>query len=72
MQNKNYNISAFEISEKRINFMRKNNIKVIDELDNFKDKFDLIYSEETFEHISKPKETPIPLMFFKPIMVLYY
>ena len=61
MQNKNYNISAFEISEKRINFMRKNNIKVIDELDNFKDKFDLIYSEETFEHISKPKETLVAM-----------
>ena len=57
MQEKGFNISAFEISENRINFMKKNNIKVISKLNNSKDKFDLIYSEETFEHISNPRET---------------
>ena len=57
MQEKGFNISAFEISENRINFMKKNNIKVINKLDNPNDKFDLIYSEETFEHISNPRET---------------
>ena len=57
IQEKGFNISAFEISENRINFMKRNNIKVINKLDNLKDKFDLIYSEETFEHISNPRET---------------
>lgn len=57
LQNKNYNICAFEISKKRIDFMKKNKIKVVNELKNSQDKFDLIYSEETFEHISHPKET---------------
>ena len=57
MKEKGFNISAFEISENRINFMKKNNINVINKLDNSKNKFDLIYSEETFEHISDPRET---------------
>lgn len=57
MQEKNFNVSAFEISKSRIDFMIKNNLKVINKLDNSKDKFDLIYSEETFEHISNPRET---------------
>ena len=57
LQSKNYNVCAFEISKKRIEFMRENNVQVIKELNDSKKKFDLVYSEETFEHIHDPKET---------------
>ena len=56
-KNKGFNVSAYEISETRINFMKKNQISVISKINDFTKKFDFIYSEETFEHINDPKET---------------
>ena len=41
--------------------MKERGIKTISDLDNLKDKFDLIYSEETFEHIPNPRDTLIKL-----------
>jgi SAM-dependent methyltransferase len=60
-KNNNFNVSAYEVSESRINFMKKNQIMTISTFDNIEDKFDFIYSEETFEHISNPKETLMAL-----------
>ncbi len=60
-QNYGYKVSAFEVSKKRIDFMKKNNINVISNLTNHNIKYDFIYSEETFEHISHPKDTIIDL-----------
>jgi 2-polyprenyl-3-methyl-5-hydroxy-6-metoxy-1,4-benzoquinol methylase len=60
-KNNNFNVSAFEVSESRINFMKKNQINIISNIENIKNKFDLIYSEETFEHITNPRETLIAL-----------
>tara|TARA_B100001996_G_C18624907_1_gene579330 strand:- start:95 stop:964 length:870 start_codon:yes stop_codon:yes gene_type:complete len=60
-QDNNFIVSAFEISEKRIDFMKKNKIKVVSDIKNLDYKYDLIYSEETFEHISHPKDTIIEL-----------
>ena len=60
-QNSGYKVSAFEVSEKRIDFMKNNNINVISNLNSHNLKYDLIYSEETFEHISHPKDTIIEL-----------
>lgn len=56
-----FNVFAHEISETRIDFLKKNNIKVIFDIKNIDNKFDFIYSEETFEHIPNPKETLINL-----------
>ncbi len=56
-----FDVYAYEVSESRINFLKKNNINVISNLENLDNKFDFIYSEETFEHISYPKETLINL-----------
>lgn len=53
-----YNISGFEVSSKRIEYARKNGIKVIgnfDELTTY--QFDFINSEQVFEHILNPLET---------------
>ena len=61
---KGFNVSAFEVSESRIKFMKKNNIKILQDLENVSEKFDFIYSEETFEHISNPKETLLNLSNF--------
>ena len=60
-QNSGYKVSAFEVSEKRIDFMKNNNVNVVSNLNNHNLKYDLIYSEETFEHISHPKDTIIEL-----------
>jgi len=57
----NFNVCAYEVSETRINFLKKNNIQLISDITNTNTKFDFIYSEETFEHIANPKETLINL-----------
>lgn len=57
----NFNVYAYEVSETRINFLKKNNIQLISDVINTDIKFDFIYSEETFEHITYPKETLINL-----------
>ena len=57
----NFDVYAFEISDTRIDFLKKNQIKTISDIVNTDNKFDFIYSEETFEHISNPKETLISL-----------
>ena len=61
LKKNSFNISAFEVSKSRIENLRKNNINVISNIDRVEKKFDFIYSEETFEHIAKPKETLIKL-----------
>ncbi|RPF75569.1 MAG: class I SAM-dependent methyltransferase [Rickettsiales bacterium TMED254] len=57
----NFDVYAYEISQSRIEFIKKNQINVISSIENSVNKFDFIYSEETFEHISNPKETLINL-----------
>ncbi len=57
LKKNNFDVYAFEVSKTRINFLKKNNIKVISDIEKTDYKFDFIYSEETFEHISYPKET---------------
>ena len=55
MKNAGYqNISAVEISKKRRQFLKKKNINCKKSLSNFKNKFDLIYSDQTFEHLADP------------------
>jgi len=61
LKNYNFNVHAYEISESRINFIKKNQINVISSIENSANKFDFIYSEETFEHISNPRETLVNL-----------
>ena len=55
LKNFNFDVHAYEVSESRINFMKKNQINVISSIENSANKFDFIYSEETFEHIPNPK-----------------
>ncbi len=61
LKNKNFNICAFEVSDSRIDYMNKKGIRTLTDINETNKKFDFIYSEETFEHISNPKETLITL-----------
>ena len=58
LKKKNFqNISAIEISKKRRVFLSKKNIKSYSDLRFLKKKkFDLIYSDQTLEHLSKPRK----------------
>lgn len=56
-----YNVHGYEVSESRINFMTQNKINVLTNIDNINNKFDFIFSEQTFEHISNPKEMLLSL-----------
>lgn len=57
LQKNNFNVNGFEVSKARINFMENKKIKVISNLKHIKNNYDFIFSEQTFEHISNPKET---------------
>jgi 2-polyprenyl-3-methyl-5-hydroxy-6-metoxy-1,4-benzoquinol methylase len=50
-------VSCLELSKKKINFMKNKNLNVIRNLKNKLNKYDFIYSDQVFEHISNPKET---------------
>ena len=53
-----YNVSGFEVSEQRIEFASKRGINIINSLDgDIVTKFDFIYSNQVFEHISNPLQT---------------
>ena len=61
LKKNNFDVYAYEVSETRIDFLKKNHINVISDVKKIDQKFDFIYSEETFEHISNPRETLINL-----------
>ncbi len=50
------NLYAIEISKKRRDYLKKYNIKCSANLKNQNKKFDLIYSDQTFEHLMQPGE----------------
>lgn len=57
-QSMNFDVSGFEVSKSRIDFAKKNNIKILSDINELKKKsFDFIYSFAVFEHISNPYET---------------
>jgi len=56
MKSLNFKIKCFEISKKRITYMKKNKIYIIKNIKKINEKFDFIYSDQTIEHIPNPKE----------------
>ena len=52
-----FKVSCLELSKKRVDYMKTKGLKVINNLENDNKKYDLIYSDQTFEHINNPKET---------------
>jgi len=50
------NIDVFEISKERINYMRKNGLNVIEDLNSINKKYDFVYSDQTIEHLNDPHE----------------
>ena len=57
LKKNNFNVSAFEVSKARIDFMKNKKINVISDLLSVEENFDFIFSEQTFEHISNPRDT---------------
>jgi hypothetical protein len=52
-----FNVSCLELSKRRVEYMKSKDLNVINAIEKNKPKYDLIYSDQTFEHISDPKET---------------
>ena len=52
-----FDVSCFELSKKRINYMKSKGLNVVNSIKNDSKKYDLIYSDQTFEHINDPMET---------------
>jgi 2-polyprenyl-3-methyl-5-hydroxy-6-metoxy-1,4-benzoquinol methylase/rubredoxin len=52
-----FNVSCLELSKSRVEYMKSKDLNVINAIEKNKPKYDLIYSDQTFEHISDPKET---------------
>lgn len=54
----NYNVTGVEISKNRVEFARKNGLRVIEEISQEKShSYGYIHSNQVFEHIPNPKET---------------
>ena len=49
-------VSCLELSQIRINYMKQKGLNVIQNLNKENKKFYFIYSDQTFEHVSNPKE----------------
>jgi SAM-dependent methyltransferase len=58
------NVYGMELSEKRLEMARKNNIEVIDWDNKQNVKFDFINTEQVFEHLTNPKDTLLHLKKF--------
>ena len=52
-----FDVSCFELSKKRIDYMKSKGLNVVNSIKNDSKKYDLIYSDQTFEHINDPMET---------------
>jgi len=51
----NFDIYSVEISSTRLKYMKKNNLKAFDNVEKLKNKkFDVIYLDQTFEHLQSP------------------
>lgn len=63
---KSLNFKCFtnEISLTRVDFIKKNNINNIENLNDYNGNFDIIYADQVFEHINHPKKT-IKLLYDK-------
>ena len=56
------NVDCFELSKTRIEYMKNNNLNVLNDLDKLTKQYDLIYSDQTLEHIPNPRS------FFKDLL----
>jgi 2-polyprenyl-3-methyl-5-hydroxy-6-metoxy-1,4-benzoquinol methylase len=52
----NFDVTASELSNVRKEYIKSNGIKILNDLENTSEKFDIIYSDQVFEHINYPKK----------------
>ena len=57
MKELNFDVETVEISDSRIDYLEKNGIQNYRNINNINKKFDLIFSNQAFEHISDPLQT---------------
>ena len=57
----NYQIDGIEISDSRIKYINEHNINISKKIDQTK-KYDFIYSNQVFEHLTNPREELIKLL----------
>ena len=63
MQKEGYqNIVGIEISKKRRDFLKKKGIRSYEKIEYVSKKFDLIYSDQTFEHLVHPGTTILKIV----------
>jgi cyclopropane fatty-acyl-phospholipid synthase-like methyltransferase len=54
----NFKIEAIEVSSSRLSYIKKNNIKIYNNINKInKKKYDLIYLDQTLEHLESPYKT---------------
>jgi len=49
-------VDAFELSDKRVKYMRDKGITVVEDMKKNQNKYDFIYSDQTIEHITNPHQ----------------
>ena len=52
----NYNVFVNELSVTRKKFLKENCLNIIENINDSNETFDIIYSDQTFEHLNEPKE----------------
>ncbi|MEA2006623.1 MAG: class I SAM-dependent methyltransferase [Patescibacteria group bacterium] len=58
----NFKVTGVELSESRVEFARRNGVKVIDDIKKELDcVYDYVYSNQVFEHLTEPKKELIEL-----------
>jgi len=68
----NFNIYAHELSQSKKNYIKNQNINILESLKNRNQNFDIIYSNQTFEHLNFPREIIIDLLkLLKPGGYIY-
>lgn len=51
-----FSVDSFELSKSRIDYMKKNNLNIINDLNKTDTLYDIIYSDQTLEHIPEPNK----------------
>ena len=69
------NVDVFEVSRERIKFMEENHLNVVHDLTNINKTYDLIYSDQTIEHLNNPYDlfnSTLPILSQNGYLLINY
>ena len=69
------NVDVFEVSTERIKFMEENHLNVVHDLTNINKTYDLIYSDQTIEHLNNPYDlfnSTLPILSQNGYLLINY